>query len=149
MNFSKYFLAFLFFLSFQTTQLSAAEKAEINPYGQMLIGDGVSVEIATFAEKNKDGLYDVLMKITGGPAFEAGIDGKVIKYTAEPAGTGYNLKFGDRNRISVRSPWGAWTQVELYLNGKTHYLAKDSVQSSNVRPLHLLTEFKESNKGKK
>jgi hypothetical protein len=104
-----------------------------------------TVEIATLTKKNKDGLYDALVKITGPGAEKEGIDGKVEFLKAVHAGTGYNLQYekdGEaRNRLSSRTQWGSWENVEIYLDSKTIKLYVDQSATKEVRPLHLLTEY--------
>lgn len=52
----------------------------VSPYGKVFDGEGITVEMATVVAKNQVGQNDVLLKISGAPAFEAGIDGQVIRY---------------------------------------------------------------------
>lgn len=65
----------------------AAGATEVNPYGKFFEGDGVTVEMATFA-KADDGASDVVLRITGAEAFNDGINGKAIKYSSRVAGAG-------------------------------------------------------------
>ena len=119
----------------------------VNPYGKLLEGDGVEVEMAQFATKNKDGLNDVLLKITGANAFNAGIDGKTLKYQAVHGGTGIDYQFEGKTRMIVRQPYGdSWSVIQVFLDGKTITLNEDKVQSKEVRPLHLLTASQSTDK---
>src|ERR1700753_3500414 len=69
-----------------------ADEIKLSPYGKVFVGDqGLVVEIATFDAKNKDGLYDALIRITGSASHDAGIDGVVILHTAIHAGTGVDF----------------------------------------------------------
>lgn len=120
------------------------DKPIVNPYGQFLAGDGLKLEIATYLEKNQHGMNDMLVKITGAAAYEAGIDGKTLRYSAEPAGTGYNLKRDGRNLMSVRSPYGRWQQIEVYLAGRTYQVAPREEMAERVMPLHLLTDYRQN-----
>ena len=121
-----------------------AEKVIVNPYGQFLEGDGIEVEMATFASKNADGLYDVLLKITGKHAFNAGIDGKTLKYTAVNAGGGVNYKRDGMSVLIMRNPYGSsWQLMEIYLDGKTISVGSNSQKAKEVQPLHLLTASQE------
>lgn len=120
------------------------EKPIVNPYGQFLAGDGLKLEIATYLEKNQHGMNDMLVKITGAAAYEAGIDGKTLRYSAEPAGTGYNLKRDGRNLMSVRSPYGRWQQIEVYLAGRTYQVTPREEMAERVMPLHLLTDYRQN-----
>lgn len=90
-------------------------KITINPYGEILTGDELKVELVYMKEKNEYDLYDVLLKITGEPARQAGIEGKVIKYDAIPQGFpgdfDYRLKLGDTEQ----------TRVQVRLVGNRHY----------------------------
>lgn len=120
------------------------DKPIVNPYGQFLAGDGLKIEIATYLEKNQNGMNDMLVKITGAAAYEAGIDGKTLRYSAEPAGTGYNLKRDGRNLMSVRSPYGRWQQIEVYLAGRTYQVTPREEMAERVMPLHLLTDYRQN-----
>lgn len=114
--------------------------AVVNPYGSFLQGDGVEVEMAQFATKNKDGLNDILLKITGAKAFNAGIDGKTLKYQAVHGGTGVDYQYEGKTRMIVRQPYGdSWSVIQVFLDGKTIDLSEDKPKSKEVNPLHLLT----------
>jgi hypothetical protein len=138
------FSAALALFAFLSTAHAQDEKPIVNPYGQYLAGDGLKIEIATFLDKNQHGLNDMLVKITGAAAYEAGIDGKTLRYTAEPAGTGYNLQRGGRNLMSVRSPYGRWQQIEVYLAGRTYQVTPREEMAERVMPLHLLTDYRQN-----
>ncbi len=122
------------------------EKKELNPYGLYFAGENLDIEMATFVEKNEHGLNDVLIKITGHAAFDAGIDQHVYRYTAVPAGTGVDFKYTqdgeEYTRMMTRQTWGSWSFFELYLGNKTFKVYKDEKKSKDVRPLHLQTEAK-------
>ena len=120
------------------------DKPIVNPYGQYLAGDGLKIEIAIYLEKNQHGMNDMLVKITGAAAYDAGIDGKTLRYSAEPAGTGYNLKRDGRNLMSVRSPYGRWQQIEVYLAGRTYQVTPREEMAERVMPLHLLTDYRQN-----
>jgi len=131
------------FFIFMNNSIQAQEISEtVNPYGQFLYGDGVEVEVAHLASKNQDGLNDVLLKITGRQAFNAGIDGKVMLYQAVPGGTGIDYKNKGKTRLLVRNPYGdSWGLMEIFLNGKTILVYENNNKSKEVRPLHLYTEY--------
>jgi len=120
----------------------------VNPYGLALssLPAGLEVEIAYFKKKNKNNLYDVLMKITGEAAYNAGIDGKVMRYHVNHSGSGYAFSYkkdgAERNRMITRSDsWLNGKSYELYFGNKTFKLYPNK-NSSTVRPLHLLSEHK-------
>ena len=71
------------------TGVFAADAAIVNPYGKFFIGDGVEVEMAEFVTKNEDGLKDVLLKMTGANAYNAGIDGKTSSTKRFPVALGW------------------------------------------------------------
>lgn len=123
------------------SSVTAADTAPVvNPYGKFLVGDGVEVEMAQFATKNKDGLNDVLLKISGANAFNDGIDGKTFKYQAVHGGTGVDYQHEGKTRMIVRQPYGdSWYLIQVFLDGKTISLHEDKARSKEVRPLHLLT----------
>lgn len=119
--------------------------AVVNPYGVFLEGDGVEIEMALYVDKNADGLRDVLLKITGPHAFNAGIDGKTFKYQAVPGGTGVDYQQAGKTRMIARNPWGnSWSLMEVFLDGKTITVQENKTKSKEVRPLHLLTASKAS-----
>ncbi|WP_374348877.1 hypothetical protein [Chitinimonas sp.] len=120
---------------------------QVNPYGKFYEGDGVEIEMAQFASKNADGLYDVLLKISGQQAFNAGIDGKTYRYQAVPGGNGVDYQRDGKTRMILRQPYGDWwTLAEVFLDGKTISISEKKDKSKEVRPLHLLTAFKENGK---
>ncbi len=123
-------------------------KSVVSPYGFKFVSEDMEVEMATFTEKNADGLNDVLLKITGPAAYEEGIDQKVIRYTAVPAGTGVDFTYkkdgADFTRMLSRQQWGSWSFFELYLNNKTFKVYKNAEKSKEVKPLHLLTAYKQT-----
>ncbi len=78
--------------------ISAGDVGKVNPYGKFLSDSRglIEIEMATLETKNTYDLHDVLIKVTGLPAFQHGIDGKVLKYAAVPAGSGFNLQYKKR-----------------------------------------------------
>jgi len=123
------------------------DKEIVNPYGQFFSGEGVEIEMAIFNEKNENGLQDVLLLFTGREAYTAGIDNKVIKYKAVPGGTGcdylYEKDGKTLTRMISRSSYGSWTYFEVFLNNKTIKVSPDELRAKEVRPLHLLTAYKQ------
>jgi hypothetical protein len=76
---------------------------KVSPYGKVYDGNGVTVEMATFVDKNSAGQNDVLLRIQGAPAFEAGIDGKVIRYFTKPGyGGGTDFTYKENGQEPVR-----------------------------------------------
>ena len=129
-------------LAFFCTLSAAQERPVVNPYGKFLKGDGVEVEMAHFAEKNENGLYDVILKTTGHQAFNEGIDGKALRYKATHGGNGINYLHDGKVVMTLRQPYGdSWSRIQVYLNKKYITLNEDDVKSKDVRPLHLLTEL--------
>ena len=142
----KMFLTALAMIAVSNTVLADGPPI-VNPYGKFLEGDGVEVEMAQFATKNKDGLNDVLLKITGANAFNAGIDGTTLKYQAVHGGTGIDYQFEGKTRMIVRQPYGdSWSVIQVFLDGKTITLNEDKVRSKEIRPLHLLSASQSTNK---
>lgn len=127
---------------------ASAVAPELNPYGKAFTGDGVTVEMAMFAQKNADGLYDVLLKMTGPEAFNEGLDGKVIKYVARPGGTGVDfvtqVDGRDYVRMLSRQSWGSWTFFEVYLGNKSLKVYQDEKASKAVKPAELLAAFQQT-----
>lgn len=125
-----------------------SKEMKVNPYGQFYTDtDGqLSIELAWFEEKNEHGLYDALIKITGRAAYNEGIDQQTLLYTTYPAGTGFNFSYQkdgeDCTRMLTRSSWGSWKFLELFVNGETFKIYPDEKKAKDVRPLHLLTEYK-------
>ncbi|MFZ6874331.1 hypothetical protein ACO0LF_19915 [Undibacterium sp. Di27W] len=122
-----------------------AETVVMNPYGKYLEGEDVEVEVAQFAAKNTDGLYDVLLKMRGAAAFNAGIDGKTIKYRAVPGGSGVDYQVNGKTRMTMRQNNGA-SYFQVFLDGRGISIAEVKARSQEVRPLHLLTASTESGK---
>jgi len=140
------FLTALAMIALANTVL-ADDPPIVNPYGKFLEGDGVEVEMAQFATKNKAGLNDVLLKITGANAFNAGIDGKTLKYQAVHGGTGVDYQFEGKTRMISRPRYGdSWPVFQVFLDGKTITLNEDKGRSKEIRPLHLLTASQSSDK---
>jgi hypothetical protein len=119
---------------------------EVNPYGKVFVGDGVTVEMAILEGKNAAGLNDVLLRITGSPAHDDGIDGKTLRYSASHGGTGVDFQYVEdgstRNRMSTRNPWGQWKLIEVYLGSKTYKVYPDEAKSKASKPSQLLSEFR-------
>lgn len=139
-------LWFAIILAVSSNAVLAADQVVMNPYGTLLSSSTLEVELAQFAQKNKDGLYDVLMKIRGSSAFIEGIDGKTIKYQAVPAAGGVDYVSNGVVRMTLRQPMGdTWSVMEVMLAGKRVPVRLQSGMSQDIQPLHMLTEF-ESNK---
>ncbi len=125
---------------------------DVNPYGVAFKSaqGGLEIEMAVYNKKNKHGLRDVLLKITGQAAHEAGIDGKVIRYNAVPGGSGVDYQYQNKgktlNRMIKRKRWG-WNDMEVFLVNQTFKVYPDVASSSEVRPIHLLTAFQKAKKG--
>ncbi len=138
---------------------------EVNPYGQVFVGPAtsdielalitaqhaapaLSAEVAEFNEKNSHGLNDVLIKLSGSAAYQAGIDGKVVRYFTVPAGRGQTFDYWsagrEKTRMTSESPWGQWTLAQLYLNGKCVNVRLDNARSQEARPQHLLTAYRKN-----
>ena len=122
-----------------------AENLVVNPYGKYLEGEDVEIEMAQMAAKNADGLYDVLLKMRGAAAFNAGIDGKTIKYRAVPGGSGVDYQFNGKTRMTMRQNNGA-SYFQVFLDGRGIAVSEIRIRSQEVRPLHLLTASTESGK---
>ncbi len=119
---------------------------KVNPYGKVYQGDGLTVEMVIFDYKNADGLSDVLLKITGGPAYTEGIDKKVIRYRAEPAGTGTDFKYQkegkEYTRMLTRETWGSWSFFEVFLDNKTFKVYLDDKGSKELKTAQLFSEYR-------
>lgn len=122
-----------------------AETVVMNPYGKYLEGEDVEVEMAQFAAKNADGLYDVLLKMRGAAAFNAGIDGKTIKYRAVPGGSGVDYQLNGKTRMTMRLNNGV-SYFQVFLDGRGIAITEVRARSQEVRPLHLLTASTETAK---
>ncbi len=123
-------------------QQSPAENLEVNPYGIKFNSDpsGLEVELAVLTQPDKNGLQDILLKISGAAAYEAGIDGKVIRYKAVNGGSGIHYQYEQAghplNRATLPDNAG-WEQLNLYLGNQTYTLSINKKESSAVFPLHL------------
>lgn len=118
--------------------------AEINPHGKVFTDSQIVVEMAIFASTKSNGLHDVLLKISGGGAYEEQIDGKVLMYQSEHAGTGLNFTKGTKVRMASRLAWGAWEFFEVYLSGKTYKVGLDKNKSKGSNPAALLKEWSDA-----
>jgi|TARA_B110000046_G_scaffold42953_1_gene47749 hypothetical protein len=139
----KLILAFCMLLNFSAA--TSAEDYPISKYGFMFTdhSQGITLEMAVFKEKNDDGLHDVLLKFTGMPAEQDGIDGKVIRYKTIHAGSGQNFQYeeGDKwfNRMITRQGWGSWEIFEVYFGNNSYNLRKEN--GNHVMPYHLYSAY--------
>ncbi len=122
---------------------TAASALEVNPYGKLYEGDGITIEMAMLAQKNAAGVNDVIMRISGAEAFNDGINGKVIQYTARPAGAGgtgmdivTQMNGADYVRMTLRN--SSW---EVYLNSKSLRVSIDEEKSKHVDTKKLVAEL--------
>lgn len=148
------FKRFVAALLLSLTAFAAMAGDILNPYGKFLYGDSLEVEMATFNEKNEHGLNDVLIRVRGAAAYDAGIDGMTYRYKTIPAGTGFNIQKPDGSNLMIvrsRGGWfGSWNQAQMFLNGKTFDLWMNESAANDVNVLHLLGQYNESLKeGKK
>lgn len=120
----------------------------VSAYGKFLKSypAGIEVEWASFKKKNEHGLYDVLLRIRGDAAERTGIDGMVLRYEAIHGGMGFDLRFkvdGEwHNRLSSRSRWSSWQDIELYLGTEKFELYVDEDESKKVEPFEMLEHFR-------
>lgn len=118
------------------------EDLPVNPYGIFYRSHptGLEIEMATLAKAGKNGLKDVILKISGAAAYDAGIDGKAIRYKAVPAGTGINYQYLKQGkwftRMTQRDNFG-WDTLKLFVGNETYSLSIDKKSLSRVYPLHL------------
>lgn len=139
----KLILAFVMLLNFSA--IATAEDYPVSKYGFKFVDDsqGITLEMAVFKEKNDDGLHDVLLKFTGMPVEQDGIDGTILKYKTIHAGSGQNFQYkeGDKwlNRMITRQGWGSWEVFEAYFGNDSYHLHK--VNGSNVMPWHLYSAY--------
>jgi hypothetical protein len=125
-------------LSLLYISAASADDLKLSPYGKVFVGSqGLVVEIATVDAKNKDGLHDALIRITGSAAHDAGIDGQVIMHEAIPAGTGFDYVAKDIHRMSSRSSWGSWDFFEVHLGGKSYDVGYDDKKSKELKVADL------------
>ena len=136
-----------FAMTMTVTSAAFAEAPILNPYGQFLEGDGVEVEMAYFAAKNKDGLYDALIKVRGRKAFNAGIDGKTYQYTAVHSGSGVSYQRNGKNILNMSDLKNySSNSTQVYLDGESISVSENKNNSKDVMPLHLLTASNEQSK---
>jgi hypothetical protein len=129
--------------------LSAGDDRTVNPYGQLLKGEGIEVEIATFEDKNGAGLNDVLVRMKGAEPHNAGIDGKVVRLVAVHGGSGVDYKFVNEkgeiySRISGRKSWGDSMSYEVHFANKSIAIAVNDRLAKTVSPSAMLSEFAKS-----
>lgn len=120
----------------------------LNPYGRYFTSSpvGLDIELAYFQEKNEEGLHDILLKIVGAEAFNEGIDGKVVRYSASVASSGVNYSYTvndrEKNRLTTRDSQWYGNSFQLYVAGKTFQLVPQIRMNGVVKPRHLYTESK-------
>src|SRR5258706_5189970 len=120
----------------------------MNPHGKFYKGNnGIQAEIGYFSQKNKDGLQDILIKVTGKAAHDEGIDGQVLKCNAARGSNDgidyqYEQDGNTYTRLSTRKSWGT-ESLELFVSEETAVLRYDEIASHEVQPLHLLTAYEE------
>lgn len=145
---NKFILSFV--MLFTLSMTSTADDSPVSKYGFKFVAakGGLTLEMAVFKDKNDKGLHDVLLKFTGMPAEQDGIDGTVIKYKAIHAGTGQNFQYqeGEKwfNRMITRQSWGNWENFEAYFGNDTYQLRK--ADAYGVRPYHLLSAYQKQQK---
>jgi hypothetical protein len=133
-------------------EATSKDALSVNPYGKYFTSSekDITVEMVLIDGKNEDGLQDALLKITGAEAHNEGIDGKVLRYKAVPAGTGTNFNYQkngkEATRMLSRDSWGSWKNFELFVNGKSFKVYGDSAKSKEVKPSQLASEFKSQQK---
>ncbi len=122
---------------------AASSALEVNPYGKVYEGDGITIEMAMLAQKNEAGANDVILRITGAEAFNDGINGKVMKYTARPAGAGgtgmdivTQMNGADYVRMTLRN--SSW---EVYLNSKSLRVSVDDQKSKQLDTKKLVADL--------
>ena len=131
-----------FCLSLLYITVASGDDLKLSPYGKVFVGSqGLVVEIATVDAKNKDGLHDALIRITGSAAHDAGIVGFVIMHVAIPAGTGFDYVAKDIHRMSSRSAWGSWDFFEVHLGGKSYDVGYDDKKSKELKVADLLKAY--------
>lgn len=119
----------------------------LNPYGRLLVGDGIEVEFAQYAKKNQHGLYDALIKMTGANAFSGGVDGATLRYEATHGpNNGINYRRNGQVVLAVRTYGGGWSSMQVFLDDKTISVFEEKDRSGSVRPLHLLSAWEDSGK---
>lgn len=126
-------------------EATKAPGLKVNPYGKFFTDadHDLEVEMAIIEGKNADGLQDVLLKITGAAAYTEGIDGKVLRYRAVPAGTGTNFVYVENGKPLTRLTAREGT-YEIIVADQTFKVFADGNKAKEVRPLHLLTAYKKS-----
>ncbi|MDH5178980.1 MAG: hypothetical protein OEZ39_02725 [Gammaproteobacteria bacterium] len=107
----------------------------------------LTVELVPYQEKNKAGLQDVLIRISGPDAEADGIDGKIIRYRPVHAGTGVNFQYHDTkdnkwyNRMGSRAGWWGADFYEVWLGNKTIKVWLNGNASSLLNTKHFLTAY--------
>lgn len=127
---------------------STGKECKVSEHGQVFksVDGGLTVELAVCQGKNDDGLQDALIRITGAPAEEEGINKKVIFHKAEHAGTGYDFianKDGkDFHRMMTRESWGSWKNFDLYVDQKSYKIYPDLKETKKFKTSQLAADYK-------
>lgn len=126
--------------------LSPGPDKTVNPYGKFFGGEGLEIEMATFEEKNADGLRDVLVRMKGADPYSDKIDGKVLRLVAVPGGSGIDYKYtNDKNevrvRMTMRKRWGDNEFYEAHFGQKSVRVSRHERRAREVKPAELLSAF--------
>ncbi len=120
---------------------SSPSATEVNPFGKLYEGEGVTVEMAMLAQKNDDGLNDVLLRISGAEAFNEGINGKVIKYVARPAsrdGVDFVTQVNGADYVRMLSRDRSF---EVYLGHKSYPVWLNETKSKDVDTKKIVADL--------
>jgi hypothetical protein len=69
-------------------QADCAAPRSLSPYAKVFVGPDILVEMATANSKGESGMNDVLLRMRGPAAFDAGLDGQVTRYHQRPGANG-------------------------------------------------------------
>lgn len=120
----------------------AAKALEIGTSGMVFLATSLRVEIAFLTGRNSHGLNDALVKLSGGQAQLARLDGKILRCEGLPTGREQALahrKQGQSYNL-IRSA-DAWKTAEIYINNQTFKVKRDETLSKESSPEQLLREY--------
>lgn len=98
---------------------ACAATKDLSPYARVFVGDGVTVEMATLKAANGEGQNDVILRLRGPAAFEAGLDGESRPYRTKAGfygGTDYVFEANGQENvrfIARTGPEGEYYKVFL------------------------------------
>lgn len=122
----------------------------LSPYAKVFVGPDILVEMTTLNAKNSEGMNDVLLRMRGPAAFDAGLDGQVTRYGQRPGPNGgvdviYKNKAGQEPVRMIFRTDHEGDMVRVFLkDDKPYDLKLDAKRSKALCPAEIEKVFKKS-----